>query len=106
MTNNKQYTTNKIYFIVKDDPEQFINKHKQYLMNTEKVYDIRTFDYQGTHFINIIMLFQIGKMNQKDLNLFMNEFIMDNNIKSIQKAFYKFKDKYTDEYKLQYSICI
>ena len=106
MANNKQYTTNKNDFIVKDDPEQFINQHNQYLMNTEKVYDIRTFEYEGKHFVNITMLFQVGKLSQKDLNLFMNKFIMDNNIKTVQKAFYKFKDKYTDEYKLQYSICI
>ena len=102
----KQFTTNKIYFIVKDDPEQFINKYKQYLMDTEKVYDVKSFEYENKHFINITMLFQGGKLDQKGLNLFMNNFIMDNSIKTIQKAFYKFKDKYTDEYKLQYSICI
>ena len=105
MADKKIYTTNKIYFIVKDEPEQFINQHKQYLMNTDKVYDVKTFEYEGKHFINITMLFQVGKMSQKDVNLFMNNFIMDNNIKKINKAFYKFKDKY-DEYKLQYSICI
>ena len=101
-----QYTINKIYFIVQEDPEQFINKYKQYLMDTDKVYDVRTFDYEGKHFINITMLFQVGKMLQKDLNHFMNTFLIDNNVKKITKAYYKFKDKYTDEYKLQYSICI
>lgn len=106
MANNKQYTTNKIYFIVKDDPEQFINQYKQYLMDTDKVYDVKTFEYENKHFVNITMLFQVGKLSQKDLNLFMNNFVMDNNIKSVQKAYYKFKDRYTDEYKLQYSICI
>ena len=102
----KQFTTNKIYFIVKEDPEQFINEHKEYLMDTEKVYDVKSFTYDNKHFINITLLFQVGKLTQKDLNLFMNNFIMDNSIKTINRAFYKFKDKYSNETKLEYSICI
>ena len=39
-------------------------------------------------------------------NKFMNQFIMDKSVKKLNKAWYKFKDKYTDEYKLEYTICV
>ena len=105
MADQKIYTTNKIYFIVKNG-DDFINQYKQYLMDTGQVYDVKTFTYDEKDFINITFNFQNGKLTQQTFNKFMNEFIMDNSIKSLNKAFYKFKDKYTDEYKLQYTICI
>lgn len=106
MTNNKfQYTINKIYFIVKDGND-FLNQYKEYLMNTEQVYDVKTFQYAEKDFINITFNFQNGKLTQQSFNKFMNQFIMDNSIKSLNKAWYKFKDKNSEELKLEYTICV
>lgn len=103
---NKEYTTNKIYFIVSNGDE-FIKKYKEYLMNTEIVYDVKTFNFAEKDFINITLDFKNGRLSQKQFNLFMNTFIMDNNVKKLNKAWYKFKDKYDDaEVKYSYELCI
>ena len=105
MADQKIYTTNKIYFIV-NNGDDFIKEYKEYLMNTGQVYDVKTFHYAEKDFINITFNFQNGKLTQQTFNRFMNTFIMDNSVKKLNKAWYKFKDKYTDEIKLEYTICV
>ena len=105
MADKKEYTTNKIYFIVPNG-EEFINTYKDYLINTDQVYDVKTFNFAEKDFINITFNFSNGKLNQQRFNLFMNNFIMDNKIPKLKKAWYKYKDKYTEELKLEYSICV
>ena len=67
MTDKKQYTTNKIYFIV-NNGDDFIKEYKEYLMNTGQVYDVKTFHYAEKDFINITFNFQNGKLTQQTFN--------------------------------------
>tara|TARA_B110000261_G_C13034602_1_gene337711 strand:- start:543 stop:866 length:324 start_codon:yes stop_codon:yes gene_type:complete len=103
MSSQKKYTVNKIYFIV-DDASDFIEKNKKYLMDTGLVYDVKTYDYNDKSYINIILNFTIGKLNQEALYTFMNSFIIDNNIKNVRKATYKYFDekKCPVEFKIDY----
>jgi hypothetical protein len=101
-----EYTTNKIYFIVSNG-EDFLKKHKDFLINNEMVYDVKTFNFAEKDFINITLDFKNGRLTQKQFNTFMNTFIIDNNVKKLNKAWYKFKDKYDEEeVKLNYTLCI
>lgn len=105
MTSDKKFTTNKIYFIVKN-PNDFLEKYKKYIMDTEQVYNVTTFNFAEKDFINIQFLFNVGEMNISRVNYFMNSLIQDNQIKGLYKAFYKFSDKNNDiklEYKYLYN---
>jgi hypothetical protein len=98
-----KYTTNKIYFTVKN-PTDFIDKYKDYLLNTKKVFEVKTYEYNDKHYINICLLFNTGKLNQKTLNDFMNAFILDNNITTVNKATYKYSDNKNTDIHLIYTI--
>tara|TARA_B110000259_G_C13817528_1_gene323349 strand:+ start:200 stop:511 length:312 start_codon:yes stop_codon:yes gene_type:complete len=100
-----KYTVNKVYFTM-EEPNEFIEKNKKYLMDTGSVYDVKTYNYNNVDYINIIFNFSMGKLNQEALYIFMNAFINDNKIKNIKKATYKYFDekKCPLEFKIDYKI--
>lgn len=100
-----KYTVNKVYFTM-EEPNEFIEKNKKYLMDTGSVYDVKTYQYNNVDYINIIFNFSMGKLNQEALYIFMNAFISDNKIKNIKKATYKYFDekKCPLEFKIDYKI--
>ena len=41
-----KYTVNKVYFTM-EEPNEFIEKNKKYLMDTGSVYDVKTYNYNN-----------------------------------------------------------
>ena len=102
---NKEYKTNKIYFIIPkcySSGEDYIhdnnklNKFDNY--NNLVIYDVKPFVYAEKTFINIRFSFNQNQLTRNEFNNFMM------NLPDINKAWYKYYDpkEGNDEIKLSY----
>ena len=83
------YTTNKIYFCIKDIKD-FTTKYDSYFLKLNEVYATSTYTYKEVNYYNIQLDFTVGILSEKKFNEIMDEFCKLNT-KDVSRSTYKYK---------------
>ena len=89
------YTTNKIYFTIKDIKD-FTTKYDAYFLKLDQTYATSTYTYKEVNYYNIQLDFTVGILSEEKFNEIMDTFGEFNTKNPITRATYKYKKK-TDE---------
>jgi len=89
------YTTNKIYFVIKDIKD-FTTKYDSYFLKLPEVYATSSYTYKELHYFNIQFDFTVGILSEEKFNEIMDEFCKLNTKNEVSRSTYKYK-KQKDE---------